>query len=401
MSQAEELAVKPQKVRPKRRPQKIVVCETEEEPKSDLPPLQIGAKFVPKSKRLDLTAAAYKPNVFKQELTELLAWTGMDTYEILSEDKTFTPAHVARTVVNKNHIAIIIEDEENNRYGGYINEYTDETNVGVSDPDAFVFTLQVKGRKQCEKYPLRRGFDEDGILFQDFAFILPDFTTTGVLFQYGEGDVMVATYDGKLCARRIPTSYEYSAEMAAEIQKNDTIPVKRMYIVQFKGKRSEEYKVFVMDVPSELPDDVIRESLEARLGKDDILDIRINKDKREMCAVYISMKDLETAKKAIKSLNMHRVEGHPVRATWYYEHGPSALYKRNNLYIDMPDYKKKNITEEKFLKFFKQFGEIRSSLFRGKYGFILYEDPEVVKRVKELNGTTTAELGYIEISRKR
>ena len=156
-----------------------------------------------------------------------------------------------------------------------------------------------------------------------------------------------------------------------------------------------------MDVPSELPDDVIRESLEARLGKDDILDIRINKDKREMCAVYISMKDLETAKKAIKSLNMHHVEGHPVRATWYYKHGPSALYKKNNLYIDMPEYKKKNITEEKFLKFFKQFGTIRSSLFRGKYGFILYEDPEVVKRVKELNGTTTAELGYIEISRKR
>ena len=140
---------------------------------------------------------------------------------------------------------------------------------------------------------------------------------------------MVATCDGKLCARRIPTSYKYSAEMAAEIQKNDTIPVKRMYIVQFKGKRSEEYKVFVMDVPSELPDDIIRESLETRLGKDDILDIRINKDKREMCAVYISMKDLETAKKAIKSLNIHRIEGHPVRATWYYEHGPSASYKKN------------------------------------------------------------------------
>ena len=399
MSQVEELSVKPQKVRPKRRPPVRITFEPEKT--ISLPPLQTGAKFVPKSKRLDLTAATYKPNLLKQELTELLAWTGMDTYEILTEDKTFTPAHVARTVVNKNHIAIIIEDEENNRYGGYINEYTDETNVGVCDPDAFVFTLQVKGRKQCEKYPLRHGFDEDGILFQDFAFILPDFTTTGVLLQYGEGDVMVATYDGKLCARRIPTSYEYSAEMAAEIQKNDTIPVKRMYIVQFKGKRSEEYKVFVMDVPSELPDDVIRESLEARLGKDDILDIRINKDKREMCAVYISMKDLETAKKAIKSLNMHRVEGHPVRATWYYEHGPSAMYKKNNLYIDMPDYKKKNITEEKFLKFFKQFGTIRSSLFRGKYGFILYEDPEVVKRVKELNGTTTAELGYLEISRKR
>ena len=399
MSQAEEFAVKPQKVRPKRRPPVRITFEPEKT--ISLPPLQTEAKFVPKSKRLDLTAAAYKPNLLKQELTELLAWTGMDTYEILSEDKTFTPAHVARTVVNKNHIAIIIEDEENNRYGGYINEYTDETNVGVCDPDAFVFTLQVKGRKQCEKYPLRHGFDEDGILFQDFAFILPDFTTTGVLFQYGEGDVMVATHDGKLCARRIPTSYEYSAEMAAEVQKNDTIPVKRMYIVQFKGKRSEEYKVFVMDVPSELPDDVICESLEARLGKDDILDIRINKDKREMCAVYISMKDLETAKKAIKSLNMHRIEGHPVRATWYYEHGPSALYKKNNLYIDMPEYKKKNITEEKFLKFFKQFGTIRSSLFRGKYGFILYEDPEVVKRVKELNKTTTAELGYIEISRKR
>ena len=401
MSQVEELAVKPQKVSPKRRPPKIIVCETDEKPKSDLPPLQIGAKFVPKSKRLDLTAAAYKPNLLKQELTELLAWTGMDTYEILSEDKIFTPAHVARTIINKNHIAIIIEDEENNRYGGYINEYTEETDTGVSDPQAFVFTLQVKGRKQCEKYPLRRGFDEDGILFQDFTFIIPDFKTTGVLFQYGEGDVMVATCDGKLCARRIPTSYEYSVEMAAEIQKNDTIPVKRMYIVQFKGKRSEEYKVFVMDVPSELPDDIIRESLETRLGKDDILDIRINKDKREMCVVYISMKDLETAKKAIKSLNMHRVEGHPVRATWYYEHGPSASYKKNNLYIDMPDYKKKNITEEKFLKFFKQFGEIQSSLFRGKYGFILYKDPEVVKRIKELNKTTTTELGYLEISRKR
>lgn len=81
-------------------------------------------KYIPTFKRKTIpstTIISTIPNIFKQEITSVLRWSGMDTYEILAEDLQFKTEQLMRLIRNKNHIAIIVEDEEKNRYGGYIN----------------------------------------------------------------------------------------------------------------------------------------------------------------------------------------------------------------------------------------------------------------------------------------
>lgn len=361
-------------------------------------------KYIPTFKRKTIpstTIISTIPNIFKQEITSVLRWSGMDTYEILAEDLQFKTEQLMRLIRNKNHIAIIVEDEEKNRYGGYINTFISDIGQPVVDDHAFVFNLQIEGKQECEKYEIRDDEDENGFKYNEMAFIVPDFEKTHILFQFGEGDIMVFEDRGKLWVSRIPKTYKYPVDVINQMENVEYTQVKQIYIIQFKGKRSEEYKIYVSNIPKELPNKIIRTSLENRVGKENVKEIHINKDKRQMCAAYISMKDHETAKQAIESLNKHYIEGYPIRATWYYEDGPVARYRKNNLYINMKDSKKRHITEKEFLKFFQQFGEIQTARFYGTFGFVMYKDPETVQVVLQLNGINTDELGRLEISRKR
>ena len=401
----EQPIIEEQKPRLRRVP-KIILCEpssSSESSEESSEEVEIP-RYIPTFKRKTTAPSiipTIRPNTFKQELTYVLKWTGMDNYEILAEDWKFRTEQLMGLLRNKNHIAIIVEDVEKNRYGGYINAFMTDVGQPVVDAHAFVFTLQREGKRECEKYEIRDDIDENGFKYNEMAFIVPEFEKTHIVFQFGEGDIMVFENHAKLWVSRIPKAYKYPEDVVTRMESVEYAQVKRMYVVQFKGKRSEEYKIYVSNIPKELSNKIIRSSLENRLGKENIKELYINKDSREMCAAYLSMRDQETAKQAIEVLNRHRIEGHLIRATWYYEDGPVAKYKKNNLYINMRDYKKRHITEEEFLQFFSQFGKIQTARFCGSFGFVMYKDPEVVKTVLQLDGVDTDELGKLEISRKR
>lgn len=404
----EQPIIEEQKPRIRRFP-KIILCEppssssSTESSEESSEEVEIP-KYVPTFKRKTAAPSiipTFRPNTFNQEMTYVLKWSGMKTYEVLAEDWYFRTERLMGLIRNKNHIAIIVEDVEKNRYGGYINTYINGIGQPVVDEHAFVFNLQIEGKRECEKYEIRDDKDENGFKYNEMAFIVPEFEKTHILFQFGEGDIMVFENHAKLWVSRVPKAYKYPVDVANQMESVEYTQVKRIYIVQFKGKRSEEYKIYVSNIPKELPNEIIKSSLENRLGKENVKEIHINKDAREMCAAYVSMRTQETAKQAIEVLNRHRIEGHLIRATWYYEDGPVAKYRKNNLYINMRDYKKRHITEEEFLKFFQCFGEIQTARFCGPFGFVMYKDPNVVKTVLQLDGIDTDELGRLEISRKR
>lgn len=389
-----------------RRVPKIILCEpssSSESSEESSEEIEIP-KYVPTFKRKTMAPSiipTIRPNTFNQEMTYVLKWSGMDSYEVLAEDWKFRTEQLMGILRNKNHIAIIVEDVEKNRYGGYINAFISDIEQPVVDVHAFVFNLQIEGKRECEKYDIRDDVDENGFKYNEMAFIVPEFEKTHIVFQFGAGDIMVFEDHARLWVSRIPKAYKYPVDVANQMESVKYTQVKRMYIVQFKGKRSEEYKIYVSNIPKEIPNKIIRSSLENRLGKENIKEIHINKDNREMCAAYVSMRNQETAKQAIEVLNRHRIEGHLIRATWYYEDGPVAKYRKNNLYINMRDYKKRHTTEEEFLQFFQCFGEIQTARFCGPFGFVMYKDPEAVKTVLQLDGIDTDELGRLEISRKR
>ncbi|BFU26710.1 trichohyalin, putative [Entamoeba histolytica] len=51
-----------------------------------------------------------------------------------------------KRIMNKQHIIIIIEDEEGNKFGGYVNEKIDEVDYCIYDSQSFVFSLESNGR---------------------------------------------------------------------------------------------------------------------------------------------------------------------------------------------------------------------------------------------------------------
>ena len=95
-----------------------------------------------------------------------------------------------------------------------------------------------------------------------------------------EGDIMVFEDRTKLWISRIPKTYNYPVDVINQMESIEYTQVKRIYIIQFKGKRSEEYKIYVSNIPKELPNKIIRSSLENRLGKENVKEIHINKDKK-------------------------------------------------------------------------------------------------------------------------
>ena len=49
-------------------------------------------------------------------------------------------------VLNKEKLLVIIEDEQNNKFGGYLNVKVDGTSKYISDSNAFIFSLKSNER---------------------------------------------------------------------------------------------------------------------------------------------------------------------------------------------------------------------------------------------------------------
>ena len=207
----EQPIIEEQKPRLRRVP-KIILCEpssSSESSEESSEEIKIP-KYVPTFKRKTTAPSiipTIRPNTFNQELTYVLKWTGMDSYEILAEDWKFRTEQLMGILRNKNHIAIIVEDVEKNRYGGYVNAFISDIEQPVVDAHAFVFNLQIEGKRECEKYDIRDDKDENGFKYNEMAFIVPEFEKTHILFQFGSGDIMVFEDHARLWVSRIPKAY--------------------------------------------------------------------------------------------------------------------------------------------------------------------------------------------------
>ncbi|BFU21044.1 trichohyalin, putative [Entamoeba histolytica] len=88
-------------------------------------------------------------------------------------------------IKNKEHIIIIIEDSEGNKFRGYVNEKIDKVNGGyVNDSKSFLFSSESKGRIE--------GMKKFNIEQQQRAFYLYN-QSDDCLFEFGYG------YRGDIC----------------------------------------------------------------------------------------------------------------------------------------------------------------------------------------------------------
>ncbi|BFU20928.1 trichohyalin, putative [Entamoeba histolytica] len=96
-----------------------------------------------------------------------------------------------RRIMNKEHIIIIIEDKEGNKFGGYVNSKIDKVDGYIYDSHSFVFSLESKGRNE--------GMMKFDIKQPQYAFYLYSQIQDCLFeFGYGFGDILVGKENYKI-----------------------------------------------------------------------------------------------------------------------------------------------------------------------------------------------------------
>ncbi|EMD45124.1 Hypothetical protein EHI5A_038660 [Entamoeba histolytica KU27] len=87
-----------------------------------------------------------------EEIKQIEEWTERKVGNILFDsDKDNWNKNTSvfgERIKNKEHIIIIIEDEEGNKFGGYVNEKIDEVDEWIYDSQSFLFSLESNGRNE-------------------------------------------------------------------------------------------------------------------------------------------------------------------------------------------------------------------------------------------------------------
>ncbi|BFU18144.1 predicted protein [Entamoeba histolytica] len=129
-------------------------------------------------------------------------------------------------IMNKEHIIIIIEDEDGNKFGGYVNSKIDKVDEWIYDSKSFVFSLESKGRmKGMMKFDIKQ---------PDYAFWL-DNQSSDCLFEfgYGFGDIRVYKENYKTESYCKQCSFEYEGIRNALCGKYNFTP-KRIIGIEMK-----------------------------------------------------------------------------------------------------------------------------------------------------------------------
>ncbi|BFU20529.1 predicted protein [Entamoeba histolytica] len=156
----------------------------------------------------------------ERQLEEKLRITkGMNTKEIIKQIEEWTEKRINnilfdsdidnwnkdtsvfdQRIKNKEHIIIIIEDEDGNKFGGYINSKIDKVDEWLYDSHSFVFSLESNGRIE--------GMMKFDIKEPQCAFWLFN-QSSNCLFSFGLSDIFVGKENKKTKSYCQQQSFEY------------------------------------------------------------------------------------------------------------------------------------------------------------------------------------------------
>ncbi|BFU26698.1 predicted protein [Entamoeba histolytica] len=167
-----------------------------------------------------------------EEMIQIEEWTNRKVGNILFDSdidnwKEKTSVFGER-IINKEHIIIIIEDEDGNKFGGYVNEKIDKVNSYINDSKSFVFSLESNGRIEgMMKFDIKEPQHAFGLFNQ----------SDNCLFQFGYcGDIFVYKENNKTESYCIQDSFEYegiSNALCGNEWPNHFTP-KRIIVIEMK-----------------------------------------------------------------------------------------------------------------------------------------------------------------------
>ncbi|BFU23962.1 trichohyalin, putative [Entamoeba histolytica] len=132
-------------------------------------------------------------------------------------------------IKNKEHIIIIIEDEDGNKFGGYVNSKIDRVGGWINDSKSFVFSLESNGRIE--------GMKKFDIKQPQYAFYLNN-QTQDCLFAFGKyiHDIVIGKENNKTISYCDQSSFEYKGIENALCGKQfpNRFTPKRIIVIEMK-----------------------------------------------------------------------------------------------------------------------------------------------------------------------
>ncbi|BFU22227.1 trichohyalin, putative [Entamoeba histolytica] len=186
----------------------------------------MGAAHSLKEENHQTTKGIYKT---KETIKQLEEWTERRINNILFDsDKDDWNKYTSvfdQRIMNKEHIIIIIEDSEGNKFGGYVNSKIDKVGGFINDSQSFVFSLESNGRNE--------GMMKFNIKQPQYAFYL-DKQTHDWLFAFGGGsDISVGKENDKTESYCDQQSFDYKGISNALCGKKYFTP-KRIIVIEMK-----------------------------------------------------------------------------------------------------------------------------------------------------------------------
>ncbi|EDR27209.1 hypothetical protein EDI_045730 [Entamoeba dispar SAW760] len=138
------------------------------------------------------------------QIKQIEEWTNRKVSNILFDsdidDWNYNTSVFKQRIINKKHITIIIEDEDGNKFGGYVNMKIDNVGCRINDSNAFVFSLESNGRiQEMMKFDIKD---------PQYAFGLYN-QLDGGLFEFGGNDIYVCKENNKTKSCCKQSSFEY------------------------------------------------------------------------------------------------------------------------------------------------------------------------------------------------
>ncbi|BFU22404.1 TLD, putative [Entamoeba histolytica] len=140
-----------------------------------------------------------------EEMLQIEEWTERKVGNLLfdsdKDDWNKNTSIFDKRIMNKEHLIILIEDEEGNKFGGYVDSKIDKVDDKIYDSKSFLFSLESKGRmKGMKKFDIKQ---------PEYAFKLYN-QSDDRLFVFGYGDIFVykENYKTKSFCKQHSFSYE-------------------------------------------------------------------------------------------------------------------------------------------------------------------------------------------------
>ncbi|ELP91233.1 hypothetical protein EIN_151300 [Entamoeba invadens IP1] len=168
----------------------------------------------------------------KDDVEKIEEWSGKKVDQVLFDSNvdsyTKTSNEFVDAVMDQSDIAIVVEDTNGNRFGGYIHAKIDVIGAWVDDQNAFVFSLFSNGRmKEPQKFELKA--NKQGRVFWVSK------PTEACLFVVGNNDIRVAKKHSKrdYC---LQSTFEYKGNTRALSGSSypEKFNTKQFVVIKFK-----------------------------------------------------------------------------------------------------------------------------------------------------------------------